>query len=151
MKSRTLASVVLALLLLAALLPSNADKTVVYLLNGVTATGRGALRVSSAVGSVYVFQLVAGTADVSIDVSVDGGSWKSVGVLKTVGDLVTVPACGPCSFSANVVNVYSTVPIVVASGASGAPVMTVLTPTATPTVTPTPTPTLTPTVTPTHT
>lgn len=162
----------LALFLLASSL--RAEKTVVALITDKTTVGAGALIVSSgtdATGSEYVFQLsrLDGTANVAIETTVDGRSWYSVGSMTVAGQIVRVPASGNGAFRANVkacgvdpanaLSVYMGTCVVSVSGtASGAPVLTVLTPTAVPTATNTPTrtptftftpsPTRTPTATP---
>jgi hypothetical protein len=132
-------------------LPAFAEKTIVYLITDAVATGPGALRVSSgtdATGSTYSFQCsrLDGSGVVAIEETINGGQWAVVGTLKHAGDIVVWPACGNCSFRANVTVCNSCVVTVVGT-ASGAPVLTVLTPTAVPSATVTPTPTLTPTLT----
>lgn len=150
----------LALLLFAAL-PALADKGVVNLLLDSTATGPGALIVSSGTdvaGSIYSFQLTRldGTASVSIEATVNGSSWTSIGSMTALGQIVRVPASGATAYRANVVtcksdpgNATSTYMgscvVSVVGSLSGSPTLVVLTPT--PTAAPTATPTRTPTVT----
>ncbi len=152
------------LLILALLaLPVRAEKTVVALVTDKTTTGAGALIVSSgtdATGSEYVFQLsrLDGIATVAIEASVHGGAWYAVGTMTKLGEIVRVPASGNGAFRANVrkcavdggnaTSVYMGSCVVSVVGtASGAPVLTVLTPTATAAATSTPTRTATPTFT----
>lgn len=155
----------LLLVLALAVLPLRAEKTVVTLITDKTTTGAGALIVSSgtdATGSEYVFQIsrLNGIAIVGIEASLNGGAWYSVGSMTKLGQFVRVPASGNTAFRANVYrcdidpgdaqSVYMQSCVVTVVGtASGAPVLTALTPTATaaatatPTKTPTPTPTAT--------
>lgn len=150
-----------ALAFLALAVPLRAEKTVVALLTDAHATGAGTTIVSSgtdAAGSTYTFQLnrADGITAVTIEESVNGGTWTTVGTLRSLGDALTGGACGACAFRANVqvcgvdptnaVSVYmGTCVVTVVGTASGAPVLTVLTPTATPSATTTPTKTSTPT------
>lgn len=138
-----------------------AEKTVVALITDKTTTGPGTLIVSSgtdASGSNYSFQLTRadGFCVVTIEESLNGGAWTTVGAMQKLGDTLTGPTCGNCAFRANVVSctvdtanansayINSCIATVVGT-ISGAPVLTVLTPTATPTLTNTPTKTHTPT------
>lgn len=150
----------LVLVLLGAM-PLRAEKTVVALITDKTTTGAGALIVSSgtdATGSEYVFQIsrLNGIATVSVEATVNGGAWYPVGSMSRVGQIVRVPASGNGAFRVNVTScgvdgndatsVYmGTCVVSVVGTASGAPVLTILTPTATPTVTATQTKTPTPT------
>lgn len=151
MKKRAL--LLVALLLVAGV--ARAEKTVVKLTTDQTTTGPGQFIVSSgtdAAGSNYSFQLARmdGEGAVDIEETLNGGAWMRVGTLRTAGDIVVGPACGNCAFRSNVTICFSCVATVVGT-ASGAPVLTVLTPTATSAATATPTPTLTPTPTATQT
>lgn len=149
------------LLVLLGAMPLRAEKTVVALITDKTTTGAGALIVSSgtdAAGSEYVFQVsrLDGYATVAIESSVNGGAWVTVALLSSPGEIARIPASGNGAFRANVKecsidmtnaqSAYTRSCIVSVVGtASGAPVLTVLTPTATPTLTTTPTKTPTPT------
>lgn len=145
---QTYALAAICLLSIAVIL--RAEKTVVALITDRVTTGTsGGIVVSSgtdATGSAYSFQCTRldGTAIVNIEETLNGGAWTVVGNMRAVGDLVVVPACGNCSFRANVTTCSSCIVTVVGT-MSGAPVLTALTPTATPTVTLTPTSTVTPT------
>lgn len=149
------------LLVLLGAMPLRAEKTVVALITDKVTVGAGALIVSSgtdATGSEYVFQLsrLDGYATVAIEQSIHGGAWFTVGRMESLGQIVRVPASGNGALRANVLacsadpsNVASAYMrsciVSVVGTASGAPVLTVLTPTATVTATPTPTKTPTPT------
>jgi hypothetical protein len=171
MKQLRLYAFLLAALLVAPL--ARADKTVVALITDKITTGPGTTIVSSgtdAAGSLYSFQMTRcdGFCTVAIEQTINGAQWTAVGTFRSTGETLTGPACGNCAFRANVnacipdpanaasVYVGSCITTVVGT-ASGAPVLTVLTPTATaaatatPTKTPTPTNTVTrtPTLTPT--
>lgn len=147
--------------------PAYGEKTVVALVTDKTTTGAGALIVSSgtdATGSEYVFQLsrLDGIATVAIEASVNGGYWYSVGSMNRPGQFVRAAASGNTAYRANVLScgidpanslsVYmGTCVVTVVGTASGAPVLTILTPTATAAATATPTRTPTPTFTATYT
>lgn len=174
-EGKAMKKTLLVLSLLLACPALRGEKTVVALVTDKTTTGAGTLIVSSgtdAAGSEYVFQLsrLDGNASVAIEESINGGAWFQVGYMNTLGQLVRVSASGNGAFRANVITCSSnpsnalsvymgTCVVTVVGTASGAPVLTILTPTATaaatntPTRTATPSPTNTPTpiVTPTFT
>jgi hypothetical protein len=136
MKNRSFVLVILgSLALLAAF--ARADKTVVKLITDQTTIGPGALIVSSgidATDSRYLFQCsrLDGEGSVNIEETLNGAAWTRVGTLRTKGEIVVAPACGNCAFRANVTVCRACI-ITVVGTMSGAPVLTVVTPTATPT------------------